>query len=509
MPQIEDRYILRMEKISKYFMGVKALHEVNLYVKQGEVHALMGENGAGKSTLMKILAGIYQKDEGGIFINGHILNIDNPKTALDSGISMIHQELNPVVNMTVAENIYLGKEPCYGRTGIINKRKQKKQAMLLFEEMGISVNPNSKINNLSIAEIQMVEIVKAVSYNARIIIMDEPTSAISEKEIGKLFEIIKSLKAKGVAIIYISHKMDEIFQISDTITVLRDGEYIDTRPANELNNASLITLMVGRNITELFPKEIPSIGKAVLEIDGFSKKGFFQHVSFKVYEGEIVGFAGLLGAGRTELMEAVFGITRPDSGQLKINNKKAVIRSPADAVKYGLALITDDRKLKGLNLKGSVKTNVSLLSLRKYCKMLQVINQKKENQAVDGQIKILDIKVFGRNQLAGTMSGGNQQKVVLAKWFLTDPQILILDEPTRGIDIGAKQEIYKIVSRLAHQGKTVLLVSSEMPELLGLCDRIIVLHNGDVTGVFHRGEFNSELIMSAAMGHNPKQEYKN
>lgn len=502
MSQIHDDYILRMENISKAFLGVKALDGVNLYLKPGEVHALMGENGAGKSTLMKILTGIHQKDEGEIFINGQITNISDPKMALKSGISMIHQELNPVVNMTVAENIFLGKEPCYGFTGIINKRKQKELASLLFEEIGISINPNSKVGDLSIAEIQMIEIVKAVSYNASIIIMDEPTSAITEKEVAKLFEIIQNLKAKGVAIIYISHKLDEIFRISDTITVLRDGQYIVTKHAKELDKNSLIRLMVGRDITSLFPKEQAGIGAAALELDGFGKKDFFQNISFKAHQGEIVGFAGLLGAGRTEVMETLFGITKADTGHVRINNKEVMINSPADAVKYGLALITEDRKLKGLNLKGSVKSNITVSSLRNYCKAGQVIDRKKENQLVDGQIKILNIKASGRNQTVGELSGGNQQKVVLSKWFLTNPQILILDEPTRGIDIGAKEEIYKIINQLAQQGKTVILISSEMPELLGLCDKIIVLYNGRISGEFYRDHFNSEIIMEAAMNQN-------
>ncbi|MEJ7766559.1 MAG: sugar ABC transporter ATP-binding protein [Chitinophagaceae bacterium] len=499
IPQKEDGYKLKIEKVSKSFFGVQALHAVDLYVKHGEVHALMGENGAGKSTLMKILTGIYQKDEGSVFINGVLTNITDPKTALDAGISMIHQELNPVMNMTVAENIFLGKEPCYGRTGIINKKKLHELASSLLKETGISIDPNARVGDLSIAEIQMIEIVKAVSYNAGIIIMDEPTSAITSREVVKLFEMIQSLKAKGVSIIYISHKLDEIFEIADTITVLRDGQYIDTKPAKDFTAASLIKIMVGRDITGLFAKETSHMGEVAFEVSGFSKNGIFENASFKVHKGEIVGFAGLLGAGRTELMETIFGLTRRNSGQIKINDKEVNIDTPRDAVKNGLALITDDRKLKGLNLKGSVKTNVTLSNLHNYCKAGQIIMHKKESQVADQQIRSLTIKTLGRNQLVGTLSGGNQQKVVLSNWFLTNPQILILDEPTRGIDIGAKQEIYNIIHQLAQQGKAIILISSEMPELLGLCDRIIVMHNGNITGSFDKGEFNPELIVRAAM----------
>jgi len=500
MSLTQQDYILGIEKVSKSFSGVKALDEVSLYIKPGEVHALMGENGAGKSTLMKIVTGIYQKDEGEIFIDGERAIIKDPKAALDLGISMIHQELNQIVDMTVAENIFLGKEPCHGRSHVINRRKQKELVRSLLHHTGISINPNARIGDLSIAERQMVEIVKAVSYNSRIIIMDEPTSAITDKEVAKLFGIIRNLTSKGVAIIYISHKMDEIFEIADTVTVLRDGCYVDSKPANELNNNSLIRLMVGRNINDLFSKEAVNVGKPALEVNSLTKKGFFQNISFKVCQGEVVGFAGLMGAGRTEVMETLFGIMRHDNGMVKINNKEVVINSPTDAVKHGMALISEDRKLKGLNLKGSVKANITLSNLADCCNIWEVIDRKKENQIVDEQIKLLNIKASGRNQLVSTLSGGNQQKVVLSKWFLTNPEILILDEPTRGIDIGAKQEVYKIIARLAQQGKAIILISSEMPELLGLCDRIIVLHKGNITGNFSRANFNSEVIMSAAMG---------
>ncbi len=500
MSKVLDPYALRMDNICKSFAGVKALDAVKFNVRPGEVHALMGENGAGKSTLMKILTGINQKDEGSILINGQPVDIKTPKDALDCGISMIHQELNPILDMTVAENLFLGKEPCYkGTIAIINKKAENELASSLFKQIGININPQTKISSLTIAQIQMVEIVKAVSSNSRIIIMDEPTSAISVHDTAKLFEIIKGLKAKGVAIIFISHKMDEIFTIADTITVFRDGKYIATKPALEFNSSTLITLMVGRELDELFPKKECAIGQASLEVKNLNRKGKFRDINFTAHEGEILGFAGLVGAGRSEIMESIFGIASYDSGTIKVNDAEVLITSPADALKLGIAFITEDRKQKGLNLKGSVKTNMTLSSLKDYCVLQQLIKPQKENSTVDNEIERIGIKTSGRNQLVSTLSGGNQQKVVLSKWLLTNPQILILDEPTRGIDVGAKAEIYKLISSLVMQKKTVILISSEMPELLGLCDRIIVLHEGAIISEFKRGQFNAEAIMEAAM----------
>lgn len=497
-------FMLRMGDISKSFSGVAALNNVKLEVARGEVHALMGENGAGKSTLMKILSGIVQKDRGSICLNGKPADIKSPKAALDLGISMIHQELNPVRAMTVSENIFLGKEPCYRLTNVVNKKKQRELTLSLFSEMDIAIKPDAKMEELSVAEMQLVEIVKAVSYNSGIIIMDEPTSAITGREVAKLFEIIRSLKAKGIAIIYISHKMDEIFRISDTITVLRDGQYISTRPARELDHDTLVKLMVGREISELFPKVNSVKGEVSLEVDGLTKRGLFQDISFKARKGEVLGIAGLMGAGRTDVMETVFGLRRADAGSVRINGEEARIQSPADAIRRRIALITEDRQLKGLNLKASVKDNITLANLKKFCRFGQILQSKKENLAADAEIEKLRIKTRHRNQIVKTLSGGNQQKVVLAKWLLNDPEIIILDEPTRGIDIGAKAEIYKIIAQLAEQGKTIILISSEMPELLGLCDRIIVLYHGKISGEFDRDDFDQERILKAAMGNTIK-----
>ena len=489
-----------MEGITKSFSGVMALHNVKLEVARGEVHAVMGENGAGKSTLMKILSGLVQQDRGGIYLDGKPVDIKTPRAALDLGISMIHQELNPVRAMTVSENIFLGKEPCYRFTGVVNRRRQRELTRALFREMEVNLNPDRKMAGLAVAEMQLVEIVKAVSYHARIIIMDEPTSAISGREVAKLFEIIRNLKARGMAIIYISHKMDEIFRISDTITVLRDGEYIETRPARELDHDALVKLMVGRKISELFPSLSSVKGEVSFEVEGLSKRGVFENISFKVRKGEVFGIAGLMGAGRTDVAETIFGLRRADAGGVKINGREVRLQSPADAIRHRLALITEDRQMKGLNLKASVRDNITLASLKNFSRFGQLLQFPKENRAADAEIEKLRIKTRHRSQIVKTLSGGNQQKVVLAKWLLNDPEIIILDEPTRGIDIGAKAEIYKIIARLAEQGRTIIMISSELEEILGLCDRVMVLYHGKITAEFERRAFNPEDIIKAAMG---------
>jgi len=494
-------FLLRMEGISKSFSGVPALRNVQLGVRRGEVHALMGENGAGKSTLMRILSGIVQRDTGHISLEGRHIEIKSPKEALDLGISMIHQELNPVRAMTVAENIFLGKEPCYRFTGVVNRRKQRELTLELFRGMDMAIDPDKKMANLSLAEMQLVEIVKAVSCQSRIIIMDEPTSAITGREVARLFDIIRALKAKGMAIIYISHKMDEIFRISDTITVLRDGQYIETRPAKELDHDTLVKLMVGRKISEMFPKRnIVPADEVIFEVEGLTKRGLFENISFKVKKGEVFGVAGLMGAGRSEVMETVFGLRRADAGAVRIHGRLVQIKSPADSIRHRIAFITEDRQQKGLNLTASVRDNVTLVSLKDFSLFGQLLQFKKENAVADSEIEKLRIKTRHRSQVVRTLSGGNQQKVVLAKWLLTQPEIIILDEPTRGIDIGAKAEIYKIIAQLTERGATVIMISSELEEILGLCDRVIVLYHGRITAEFARETFNQENIIKAAMG---------
>jgi inositol transport system ATP-binding protein len=492
---------LRMEGISKAFSGVVVLRGVNLQVARGEVHALMGENGAGKSTLMKILSGIVPKDEGTISLKGKPVEIRTPREALTLGISMIHQELNPVRAMTVSENIFLGKEPCHRFTTIVDRKKQRAQTLALFREMDIPVDPEARMADLSVAEMQLVEIVKAISFNSGIMIMDEPTSALSDREVARLFAIIRGLKARGIAIIYISHKMDEIFRICDTITVLRDGQYIATRPARELDHDTLVKLMVGREVSQLFPAVYATKGDVSLEVEGLTKKGVFEDISFQVRRGEILGVAGLMGAGRSEVFETIFGLRFADSGRIKINGRQVRIGSPADAIRNRLALITEDRQQTGLNLKASVKDNITLVNLKNFSRFGQVLDFKKENEAVDAEIARLRIKTHDRRQQVRTLSGGNQQKVVLAKWLLNDPEIIILDEPTRGIDIGAKSEIYKIIAQLAAAGKTIIMISSELEEIMGLCNRAIVLAHGKITAELMRDAFSQEEILKAAMGH--------
>lgn len=498
---MQQEIAIEVKEISKSFPGVVALDRVSLNVRRGEVHALMGENGAGKSTLMKILAGIYTPDEGEIYIKGNKATLSNPKDALEKGISMIHQELNAVPEMSAAENIFLGREPVYKYLGVVNQKQMKEQTFILFKEMELNIHPSRKMSSLSIAEMQMVEIAKAVLYNSDIIIMDEPTSAITDREVEILFRLIDKLKRGGKSIIYISHKMDEISKISDRITVLRDGIYIDTKPASEITSKQLISMMVGRDLNQMFDKEQAELGEVYLEVRQATRKDKFEVIDFSVRKGEILGIAGLMGAGRTELVESIFGMYPLDSGEVFIQGKPVVIRTPKDAIRQGLALVTEDRKLLGLNLKASVGDNITIVNLNRYVKFKQVISRRKERQAASSQIQSLNIRTSSQNTIINTLSGGNQQKAVIAKWLLREPDLLILDEPTRGIDIGAKAEIYKIINQLANKGKAIIMISSELPELIGMSDRIMVLHNGRKTRDFYRKEFNQEDIMTCATGH--------
>ncbi|MBT2735005.1 sugar ABC transporter ATP-binding protein [Bacillus sp. ISL-7] len=489
-----------MKGISKSFPGVKALDNVSLFVKKGTVHALMGENGAGKSTLMKILAGIYKPDKGELFLKGNKVGFTNPRDALHYGISMIHQELSFISELTVADNIFLGREPCLGKSKVINKKEQRGRALKLFNQYKIDLDPDKKMSALSVSDRQMVEIVKAISNNADVIVMDEPTSAITEREVEKLFEIIKMLSSQGKSIIYISHKMDEIFKIADDITVLRDGCFIDSKPSAELNQDQLISLMVGRELKDVYQSKTAKNETVFMGVKNLTRKGSFENISFNVHQGEVIGIAGLVGAGRTEVVESIFGVHPPHSGEIYINQKKVVHKHPKQAINNGIALVTEDRKQTGLNLTGSVRDNITLVNLRKFAFFKNIISQKKENRVVDEQIQSLKIKTPNRNVAVKNLSGGNQQKIVISKWLINNPDILILDEPTRGIDIGAKAEIYKIISDFASSGKSVIVISSEMPELFGICDRIIVMSEGKMTGEFTRKEFDQEKIMACCAG---------
>lgn len=495
---MSENVILQMENISKSFPGVKALSSVNLAVRHGTIHALMGENGAGKSTLMKILDGMYPPDRGQIIFQGQTVTVDTTQTALKLGISMIHQELSPIPHMTVAENIFLGREPL-ARFGMIDKHKMNADTKALLNRLEIDLNPTTLMKELSVANTQMVEIAKAISYDSSLIIMDEPTSAITEREVAHLFSMIRALKAKGVSIIYITHKMDEVFQIADDITVLRDGKHIATVPASETNRDHLITMMVGRELTDLFPKEFAPIGEVIMSVRNLTRHGIVEDVSFDLRRGEILGIAGLMGAGRTALMEGIFGIHKLDGGEIIIKGQPVQIKSPADAIKHGLALLTEDRKLKGILGVLPVRDNMMIASLPNYEKR-GFLDGRRIEETLAQEKNRLDIKTPSMDQLIKLLSGGNQQKVLISRWLLTSPDVLILNEPTRGIDVGAKAEIHRLMSKLALEGKAIIMISSELPEILGMSDRILVMHEGKVGGIFERKLATQKSIMEAATG---------
>ncbi len=490
-----SEYVLEMRHIAKSFPGVKVLDDVTLQVKPGEVHALMGENGAGKSTLMKILMGIYTADAGEVILSGEHLLARGPREAMDKGIAMIHQELNPIMDMQVYENIYIGREL---RKGIlVDRRAMIRETEDLLRELGINIPAVAYMRDLSVAQCQLIEIVKAISISAKVVVMDEPTSAITEREVETLFAQIRRLKSEGVAIIYISHKMDEIFQICDTITVLRDGHFIGTDAAANMTNEQLIRMMVGRDITEVFPKAEAEIGDVLLEVKNLSYGRQVKNVSFSLRRGEVLGIAGLVGAGRSELAETIFAMRQKSAGEILIGGKPVEIRHPKDAIQNRIALITEDRKITGLNLSGTVAENTTLVDLSRQFPS-GLIDRQKENRITDEYIQKLSIRTPSAQQLAGRLSGGNQQKVVLSKWLLSEPEIIILDEPTRGIDVGAKRDIYLLIGGLVRQGKAVIVISSEIPEVMGLSDRILVMAEGRVTGELLRPDFSQEQIMTYA-----------
>jgi inositol transport system ATP-binding protein len=494
---MENEYILIMEGISKQFPGVRALSDVQLRTRKGTVHALMGENGAGKSTLMKCLIGIYVPDSGTITFKGERLHITNTHYALSKGISMIHQELSPIPQMTVAENIYLGREPI-APSGLVDMRKMNRMTAELLNRLQIKIKPTAKMCDLSIANIQLAEIAKAVSYNSDLIIMDEPTSAITEAEVEGLFNIIRSLKAQGCAIIYISHKMDEIFKITDEVTVFRDGKYMGTEATADLTEGMLIEKMVGRTLTDMFHKESTDMGSVFLDVQNLSGKGF-RNVSFQVKRGEILGLAGLIGAGRTELMEGVFGVTRTHGGTISINGKEVKIKSPADSIRSGMALLTEDRKLTGLYLNASVRENMFIANINRYM-LGPFIRFRKIEKDCERMRSLMRIKTPSLMEIVKNLSGGNQQKVLISRWLLTEPDLLILDEPTRGIDVGAKSEIYRLMTEFVRSGKAIIMISSELPEILGMSDRIMVMHEGDKAGELSRAEATQEKILHLATG---------
>lgn len=495
--------ILEIQDVSKSFSGVYALKGVRLTVKKGEVHALIGENGAGKSTLMKIILGMHQPNEGSMLFKGETYAPKNPMDALQAGVSMIHQEISLADNMTVAENIWVGREPTKG--GFVDYAEMNRRAKALLSELNLDISPSCKVKKLKVAQQQMVEIARAISYDSDLIIMDEPTSALTEDEVKTLFSIIRNLKKKQVTVIIITHKLNELFEISDSVTVLRDGEYVGCYPIEEMTEKKLVSLMVGRELNEMFPKQAASIGGELLSVKHLTLKGVFEDVSFTVRKGEILGVAGLMGAGRSEIMLSLFGAVPPDSGEIFIDGKKAVIRSPRDAIRNGIAMVTEDRKLTGLSLCRSCKENMSIAHLKKISPHL-FLNEKKERREIDRMIQALSIKLASVRQAVSSLSGGNQQKIVLARWLLTEPRILILDEPTRGIDVGAKAEIHRLISELTGTGMAVIMISSELPEILGMSDRILVVHNGRVSGELTREEASQERIMEFATNTATKEE---
>lgn len=491
--------LLSIKGACKRFAGVKALDNVCFDVNAGEVHVLMGENGAGKSTLMRVIDGIYKLDAGEIWLYGRKVSIHSPCEALLMGISMIHQELSNVLEMTVAENIFLGREP--RRFGLLDRSRMNQDACKVLERVHLSVNPTTKMKKLSVAQMQMVEIAKAISYNARIIIMDEPTSAISEKEIEALFSIIEMLRRQSVGIVYISHRMNEVFRIADRITVLRDGVSMGTFPAKDLDSESLIALMVGRRLVNLYPPATAhAIGEEVLRVDHLRSLPKLKDASFSLRAGEILGVGGLMGVGRSELLETLFGIRPQQGGEIRVFGKPVRIDSPATAIRNGIAFVTEDRKHSGLNLKTNVRNDISVVTLKNYCVLRQFIRPELENAAVDRSIEMLHIKTPSRTQKVVHLSGGNQQKVILARWLLSEPGIILMDEPTRGIDVGAKYEIYCIIKQLAESGKAIIMVSSEMPEIIGMCDRVIIMHEGRISGELSGERMNPNDMMKLAAG---------
>ncbi|MDT8977413.1 sugar ABC transporter ATP-binding protein [Paenibacillus sp. chi10] len=489
---------IQMKGIHKAFGSNQVLSGVDFDLREGEVHALMGENGAGKSTLMNILTGLHARDKGTILIDGKETYFANPKEAERQGIAFIHQELNIWPDMTVVDNLFIGKEMS-STWGLLKSKEMKALAIEQFKRLSVDIPLNIEAGQCSVGQQQMIEIAKALLTDTKVIIMDEPTSALTEREIQKLFEVIQSLKKEGVSIVYISHRMEEIFEICDRITVMRDGRTVDTKPIPETNFDEVVKKMVGRELTERYPARNPSPGEVVLEVEHATRKGSFEDVSFSVHQGEIVGFSGLMGSGRTEIMRALFGLDRLDQGEVRMFGKKVEIRKPVDAVNHGIGFITEDRKDEGLVLDFSVRDNMVLPSISGFTKK-GIISTQSEKVFVDALIKRLQIKTHSAETAAGNLSGGNQQKVVIAKWIGIGPKLLILDEPTRGVDVGAKREIYQLMNELTGHGVAIIMVSSELPEVLGMSDRIVVVHEGRITGELTKAEATQEKIMTLATG---------
>lgn len=498
---MSEEVVLRLEGITKLFPGVKALDQVSLELHKGEVHAVIGENGAGKSTLMKILLGIYPADEGTIIYKGKEVKFDNPLQALAAGIAMIHQEISLVSTMDVAENIWLGRENLFMKHGMIDKNSRYKKTEEFLKQLDIELDCRTKVKELSVAKMQMVELIRAASYHADVIIMDEPTSALANEEIQTLYKIVRDLKNVGTSIIFISHKLEEIFDLCDRVSVYRDGHYIATKLCKEITQPELVNMIVGREVSNLFPKQESKIGEVVMEVKNFNSMGVFSDVNFSVRKGEILGISGLVGAGRSEIMRAVFGSDRKDSGSVFIEGKQVNIRSPKDALDHGLAMLTEDRMRTGSIYTMSVKGNTTIASFRTLCcNKLGISDEKKEQAAFENTKGSLEVKCSSEKQLISQLSGGNQQKVLVGRWLLTSPKVLIVDEPTRGIDVGSKSEIHRLLSNLAGEGMAIIMISSEMPEILGMSDRILVVRHGQIVYECSREDANQETLITHAFG---------
>ncbi|WP_442603585.1 sugar ABC transporter ATP-binding protein [Paenibacillus sp. KN14-4R] len=498
----QGRFLLEMKNIAKEFPGVKALDDVTLQVRPGTVHALMGENGAGKSTLMKCLFGIYTPDAGEIYLDGTKVTIHNSKDALNSGISMIHQELHPIPFRSVMENLWLGRYPLtkIGPFKIVNNKKMLQNTETLLQELDLDINPKAIVGSLSVSKVQLLEIAKAVSYHAKVIVMDEPTSSLTGNEVEQLFAIIAELKSRGVSIIYISHKMEEILRISDDVTIMRDGKRTGTWPATELTTDLIISKMVGRDLTERFPERDNAPHGEILRVESLTSAMYksFKDISFTLKKGEVLGVGGLVGAQRTELIESLFGLRALSSGKIMIHGKETTIKSPRDAIKQKIALLTEERRVTGIFPVLSVLENTVITSLSRYINRFFLFADKKPKIDVQSSIEKLRIKTPSYRTLIGNLSGGNQQKVLFARWLMTEPDILLLDEPTRGIDVGAKYEIYMMIADLAKQGKSIIMISSEMPELMGMSDRIMVMCEGKLAGIVDGKTATEEEIMRLA-----------
>lgn len=489
------KYVLEMENISKEFPGVKALDNVQLKLKPGTVHALMGENGAGKSTLMKCLFGIYEKNSGKILLDGVEVNFKSTKEALENGVSMVHQELNQVLQRNVLDNIWLGRYPMKGL--FVDEKKMYNDTINIFKDLDIKVDPRKKVADLPIAERQMIEIAKAVSYKSKVIVMDEPTSSLTEKEVEHLFRIIKKLKESGVGIVYISHKMEEIKMISDEITILRDGKWISTNDVSKISTEQIISMMVGRDLTERFPKKDNKAKEMILQVKNLTalNQPSIQDVSFELYKGEILGIAGLVGSKRTEIVETIFGIRPKEHGEIILNGKTVKNRNPEEAIKNGFALVTEERRSTGIFSMLDVAFNSVISNLDRYKNKFKLLKNKDIERDTKWIVDSMRVKTPSYSTKIGSLSGGNQQKVIIGRWLLTEPEVLMLDEPTRGIDVLAKYEIYQLMIDLAKKDKGIIMISSEMPELLGVTDRILVMSNGRVAGIVKTSETNQEEIM--------------